>query len=121
VAIGLSISVTALVVAAGGSKMSSQDLSSLQASAIGLLHVVYILLGIAAGAFVIWVIHLVIVSIQEQRRRNNPEDTGTTEITISSTKLEAITKEIESYKKAKTELEKFLNKVQEKTPNSEGK
>jgi len=111
VAIGLSIAVDALVIAEGGGKMNPEELSQLFVSAQGLLHMVYILLGVSFGAIVLWIIHLIIISIRE--RISVREDNRETVITISANRLDAITKEVKEYKQAKNALDHFLNNLQE--------
>jgi hypothetical protein len=114
VAVGITISTIAISISTGDTKMNPQDLNSLQNSAFGLLHIVYVLIGVAAGAFLIWIIHLIIVVIRERNEQNRQGAIPDFEITISSKKLANLTKEIGDINKVETMLVEFINKVHEK-------
>ncbi len=90
VATGISVAVDALVIAAGGNNMTTEQLTSLAASAQGLIHMVYTLVGAALGAIVIWIIHLV-MSIMTERKSSHQKSKDITTISGSSTKDVATT------------------------------
>jgi len=119
VAIGVSISVTALVIATGGSNMTPEQLAEFTKSAYSLTQIIYVLLGIGAGAVLLWIIHFIIVAVSEHKKQRGTQQE--IETTISSRKLESVTKEIEEYRKAKTQLDGFFNKIQGTTSNKEDK
>lgn len=93
VAIGISISVSAVTVEVGGSEMNAEQISELLSSAQSLIHLVYALAGVAAGAVIVWVIGLIRAIFQEKKNgtvkenqegKPNQKDNATT-ISLSLT------------------------------------
>jgi uncharacterized membrane protein YuzA (DUF378 family) len=124
VAIGLSISVNAYVltvsqtsinattdVTAVGGNMTTEQLNALNTSAQGLLHMVYVLIGVALGVIVIWIIHNVIVARKERTNGNNTNKDFN--ITLSSTKLDSSLETLKDVSKSITILNEFSNRVKQ--------
>jgi predicted membrane protein len=89
--------------------MSIEQLTTLNASAQGLLHMVYVLIGVAFGAIVIWIVHNIIVTRNEREKKNGKEqDDG---ITPSPTKLESSLETFKDVKQSLTILNDYVQKA----------
>lgn len=118
VAAGISISVDALNITSGGHGMTPDELQQLSTSAQNLDHWIWILVGIAAGSLLVFLLDIIRAIMVEYNKSKHGEKEPKVETIVSTKRLDSITKEIGEYRKTKTELEDFLNKVENKEPGS---
>jgi hypothetical protein len=110
VAIGISVSVDAFATSMRGDKMSEQELASLSASAQGLMHMVYFLVGCVAAAIFVWIIHVIMIIVNEERKKGKPSSSSEP-IIISKEKMDKSTKEIQSNINALNLLQNYNDKI----------
>lgn len=108
VAGGLSVSLYALNITAGGAKMNEEQLAQLSQWVNSYFALVWILAGIALGAILCWIGEIIIASHKAKKTPAKKEEIN---INISSTELDSMITKFESYEKVATLLGDFLKRV----------